>query len=128
MNIIGIDKDQVLSVWHKIDHHIARALERGLGEWEPGDILSALLLRDMQLWSAEDLSAVAVTQIVNYPQVKICDVVLLAGSGLADWKGNLIIENWAKQNGCSFLRCYGRRGWARAVGWSERQAIAVKEL
>lgn len=126
--MVGVNQRQIIPLWPKIKPLVEKALDRGFGEWEAGDILGFLLSRDMQLWAADDLSAVAVTQITVYPRVKVCDVLLVGGSGLAEWKNTKVIENWAREYGCSLMRAMGRRGWARAVGWTEKQSIAVKEL
>lgn len=111
---------------------IQKALDRGLGEWKAGDILGFLLSRDMQLWVAVNdgqIEAAGVTQIVTYPRKKVCDAVLCGGSGVRQWFENLAtVENWARANGCEFIRAYGRRGWVRAVRWNAAQSIAIKEL
>lgn len=118
----------VLENWTRIKPLIERALTYGNGEWDAGDLLTLLLREEMRLWSAGDFKAIAVTRVVTYPRKKICDVILVVGDGLKEWGRSQEIEIWAKAQGCQLLRCYGRRGWARAVGWTEKQSIAIKEI
>lgn len=51
------------------------------------------------------------------------EVVLVGGSGFRDWIGLLDerIGAWARDEGATVLRAFGRRGWARVLseqGWS----------
>jgi hypothetical protein len=56
-----------------------------------------------------------VTQIVVYPQHKVCLVVALGGEGLDEWFDELMdtIESWAAQNECRYVEEYGRKGWLK---------------
>jgi len=51
------------------------------------------------------------------------EVVLVGGTGFRDWIGPLDerIGAWARDEGATVLRAFGRRGWARVLseqGWS----------
>jgi len=51
------------------------------------------------------------------------EVVLVGGSGFRDWIGSLDerIGAWARDEGATCLRAYGRRGWVPVLtkqGWS----------
>jgi hypothetical protein len=129
--VIGIPADQIDRWWDDALPMIEKALKRGLGEWAASDIRTALLSRDMQMWGAFDgtLQAVMVTQILTYPQMKVCDLVLCGGRGLKFWKDNISdVEAWAAQQGCRMARLFGRRGWIKALNWQEAYTVIYKEL
>ena len=46
----GVPVDMIDGVWMKVQPWINKALEFGNGEFEIGDIYSALIDREMQLW------------------------------------------------------------------------------
>lgn len=47
------------------------------------------------------------------------EVVLVGGCGFREWLGPLDarIGEWARDEGATCLRAYGRSGWARVLGW-----------
>ena len=128
----GIPHWEVDFLWVTIEPMIEKALKRGLGEWAAADIRAALLNRDMQLFAAyrdSKIQAVMVTQILSYPQMKVCDLVLCGGEGLGFWKDNISdVEAWASQQGCRMARLFGRRGWIKALNWQEAYTVIYKEL
>lgn len=69
----------------------------------------------MQLWVVDDYRAACVTQIVVYPQHKVCLVVALGGEGMDEWFPELMdtVEEWARQVGCRYVEEYGRKGWQK---------------
>lgn len=129
--VVGIAAENIRSTWPKVIGFIEKPLARGMGEWAVGDILAALLVRDMQLWVAyrgETIKAAGVTQIINYPKKRVCDFLLVGGSGLRFWwKESDLIKRWAKQNGCSHVRIFGRDGWGRVLGWKKAYSVFVTE-
>ena len=128
MNFTGIPSGRVRGLWGDIEHLVASALERGHGEYTTQDILEALLSRDMQLWT--NGSAIAVTEIITYPQSSVCVVVLAAGGPMTEWLPCVsIIEAWAKSEGCTEIRAYGREGWARVMkDWQRSYTVVRKAL
>jgi hypothetical protein len=129
--IEGVLHKDVLSVWPQVEPLLNKALLRRHGEYTSEDILGFLRSRDMQLWTASDgvIRAAAISQIISYPQLKVCLFTHLGGSGLRFWKAaQPLIESWARSQGCQALRAGGRRGWARVFGMQEVYTVAEKRL
>lgn len=93
----------------------------------------------MQLWSYGPLdgipTALGITEIINYPQTKYCEIVLGAGrTGLPlDFWAQMMahIERWAKSKGCDRVRVNGRPGWERVLGerdFHKTYTVLEKEL
>lgn len=109
----------VPDVWNTCAPLLQKAVEKTQKDFLLDDILNALLLRDMQLWVwIEDFKIVAccVTQIVVYPQRKICQLPFIGGSGMKQFlkcEDEFIL--WARAHGCSQLEGFDRGGWLRIL-------------
>lgn len=119
----GVPAGQLEAHWHVVLPHIERALESGAGDYKPADVFREIKARDAQLWvwaEKDRVKAACVTKVIQYPQKKVCLIMLGAGDGLKQWRDDGTIEAWARGNGCTELEIYGRRGWGRALdGWDE---------
>lgn len=134
----GIRVPQVNEMWHIVLPFIKRALERGHGEYEAEDIYFAIIKGEMQLWAVygaeiSRLSAICVTEVIQFPKKKMASVVLISGEGIHDWMHLLpeVIEEWAREKGCEEIRVNGRAGWLKALavyGYSKRYITVGKKL
>lgn len=103
------------------------AIERGLGEFTLKDIADGLINGDFLLWVAVKPGRIfgcAVTTIEEFPQAKHLLVMLGGGPGEGREVVNAlwpVIEEYARLEGCTYVRFHGRRGWARSgmlpPGW-----------
>lgn len=93
-------------------------------------------LRDsrMQLWfviEGESLpSACVVTEIMDYTDTKLCNVVLASGGGNArKWTPFVIekIEGFARENGCEGVEIFGRKGWLKLLPDYEVEHYVLKK-
>ena len=133
--IVGLRADQIEPVWHKIRPLIADAVTHSDGKYEVLDILSALLARDMQAWAitkGDEIVAIVITEIINYPRKKECRVLAVDGEGAKEWV-HLVseIEAWAKANGCQSIEPIARPGWEKLMkplGYKRTHIILSKEL
>lgn len=118
-------------VWPFVSGWVDAALMESHSPVELGAIRGKIASRDMQLWGvragSETVGAV-VTEIYG----TTCAIPYVAGKGLSDWLHLLIvIEAWAKRNGCTRLEGNGRVGWERALkrdGWKVVQVTIAKEI
>lgn len=110
---------------------IEPALEYTQGTHTYADVVRDLDNGQFQLWDTDQ--AAVVTEILNYPRNRVCNV-FLAGGDLAEIERIApIIENWAKtQMGCSKMSLAGRPGWTktflRSRGYSPAWVVMTKEL
>lgn len=69
---------------------------------------------ESQLWLVvyDEIRAIVMTAIVNYPNLKACDIELCVGVGRKDWLHLLPqLERWAKEQGCEVMEGRMRPGW-----------------
>lgn len=95
---------------------IEKALNRG-SEYTIEEVVGGLLAGEMQLWMwGED--AALVTTIQSDADEKVCLMLALGGTGMDTWADYLpVIEEFARHEGATSLRVYGRPGWARRFGF-----------
>jgi hypothetical protein len=128
--VTGIPRHQVHELWGQVKPLIEAALSRGRGEMLAEDVLGFLVSGDMQLWIARDdrIRAICVTEIVQFPRLKVCRLALGAGSGLRLWShGKAVIKSWAQSQGCNELWGGGRKGWSRVLGWKPIYFICAEK-
>lgn len=114
---------------------IQSALDHGNGERTVDDIAIELIEGTKQLWmysSEDELLGTVLTEIIQHPQKKVCQITHLGGESMMDIINDIQeIEAWAKLNDCSDIQVIGRRGWIKALqgyGYKERYITIGKQL
>jgi hypothetical protein len=116
VRVIGVVSVLVPEVWPRVRPLIQSALDKGAGEVSVDDILARLLNAQSQLWmmfDGSDLLAAAVTQIVNFPQQRICEITQLGGRDPERFVPAFAahIMPGLQRMGVSAIHAHGRRGW-----------------
>lgn len=97
---------------------LRRAIERGglsLVETVRDIVLSGHALLWVA-WNGEKIEAAAVTHLSMTDAGKICTLLACGGTEMERWLPLLEeIEQYAKAEGCTAFRIFGRRGWARML-------------
>lgn len=131
--LTGVRSDRIEALWPRVLPFVDRALGHAGGRYAAEDVLSALLKAQMQLWIAvggDRIEAVLVTEIVDYPRQRRCNLFLGAGNALEACLAHLpAIEAWARAQGCDAIEAGGRPGWERVLpGFRRTQVMLEKEL
>jgi hypothetical protein len=128
--LVQIPAEAVAQVWPLGARHIEAGL-RG-AEWFPSAIRDECETGDSQLWFAwaGAVEAAAVTKIIETPTGMVCVVASLGGERMHRWLGLLDqLEAWAKSEGCSRMRFFGRKGWTRKLNdYRVSRLVCDKEL
>ena len=129
-NIARIDPRDANDVWPQVSGAVKKAIVRDPFErLTAADIYLAVRNDLMELWIAGE--AVGVTELAQYPQKRVCNVVCVAGN-LEDWFHAVPdIEAWAVGMGCDVIMCDGRKGWARKMrehGWGLESTLVGRKL
>ena len=127
-----------LSVFDRWDG-VASLVRSGL-DWSKGDLTALDILRmvgdgRMQLWifSKEEIEAVMVTELLEYPQRKVCSIVCFAGRGMRGVfeEAREYVVNWALANGCEGIEARCRPSMVRMLarlGFNEKYTIVKLAL
>lgn len=133
---IPVPSNKVDFIWEKIGRMLEQACETNNGRLPVEALYQNLKNKDMQLWiSVSDkhqIECCCVTEIINYPNKKYCQVVIGTGSHFHNWVGFMRrIEDWAKQQGCDGIQSIARKGWGRVLkeqGWQQTHIFIEKEI
>lgn len=110
----GVPPEMVMSVWHKVEPMLRRAVRDDCG-YTMDSLLNEIQMARIQLWVIDDFKGVVCTMIkVNPPPVKpVLWVQFLAGQNMDDWLSDWkeVMEAFAIANGCGAVEFAGRKGW-----------------
>jgi len=117
-------------IWSQVRPQIEKALD---GSYSSYDILEYIKQNRMQLWISwnDGIEASFVTEVCDYPQLRVMRWVLAGGSNMESWLDLVTskVEDWAKRNNCQRLEIVGRKGWTKVLRDYKPQAVYfVKEL
>ncbi len=134
--IQGITSDYVEQAWEYVEGYIADALKHGIGEYTTTDIKDLCQAQHMQLWVKYENDTVRgafVTQILNYPQMKILLVLLLGGNDFIEWRDEVdeVLLKFGKEHDCKFVEFFGRKGWGnylKDINYKEQVRMFSKEI
>lgn len=129
--ITGILHHDIDQWWPLIEPFVARGLEYADGKYTTDDIREGLKARQYQLWIANTLDSIAITQVIDYPQKRVCLVVMVAGNYMDRWVEEMetTFAMWGKERGCHTIEAFCRPGWEKVLkGWDKLHVVLRREL
>jgi hypothetical protein len=137
-----IPKEAIPEMIGLVREKIEPAIERSGGRMDWNEVLAELGVGRTTLWGVapdgaegpEDIEGFAVIRVVKYPQKTVLCVELLGGVGFVDGWGEEfteVVNNWAKEFGCSHIEAIGRKGWRKVLdrlGFSEIAVTYEREV
>lgn len=132
----GIPFYVIDNFWKHGEAFIKRALDHANGEMTFEDVKEACKNRDMQLWFICDKDSVVATistEIINYPQLRVCRIVTLAGKDFEKWIGEAdqVISQWAGEQGCHGLEAFIRSGFYKKLnsrGFKKKYEVVYRDI
>jgi hypothetical protein len=110
--------------------YLAAALEYSGGTHTVQDVAEMIQQGRAQFWPG--FRSAIVTEINEYPQIKILNCFLAAGDLREIELMTPYIENWGKLAGCKRVTLVGRRGWEKTFlkdsGYKPRWFVMEKEI
>lgn len=133
ITVLAAPPSELIAKWDVLEAMIESALPCVLRRFLPVDILVMCLTGNAQGWfirEDDELLAVMVTRVDLYPRRKGLSIFALAGRDMNRFfeKANEVISEYARQMGCDFLECQGRRGWERILDLEPRAVFLCKDL
>lgn len=125
-NLICVDPARIEEFWPHVKDRIRAAIERtGLSAFE--DIESGVLDGSQLVWIAWDgeILAAATTHLSR----NVCVLTACAGYDRERWLPLFArIEQYAKDEGCSRIRIFGRRGWERVLDGYRVEHVVLEKV
>ena len=128
--IIKVPQEDLHIIWNEVEPLIKKALD---DTYTARDILDGLVKNAFQLFiSREDkVESAVITEVIQYPQKKVCRYFLAGGSNMNNWLEPIQqeIEKFAKYNQCDAIEVAGRKGWLRKLkGYEQKIYLMSKKL
>jgi hypothetical protein len=118
VELVCVDPKRVHEVWPHVSRLIGCAVRR-TDLSHSLDIEYDILHGDGLLWLAWNgatIEAAATTSLVETDNNKVCILTACGGEGMRRWLPLLkTIESYARKEGCTCVRIYGRQGWQRVL-------------
>jgi len=119
-----------VDIWDKVKHQIEKTNDDLLND---EDVLNFLATGQWRLWVALENGIVVAAMTVEffyYPRDKVCRVVTMGGERMKEWLTSDTIkkfEEWVKNEGCSYIDVYGRRGWKKVLPGYEEDCVLLRK-
>lgn len=132
--LVGIVSERLPKFWHLCAPLIDKAIQSTECDFDIDDIYIQALEKRCQIWvwiENDEIIACFVTVISIFPKRKICSIPLIGGKGLRAWRNGVDegIGVWAKNQGCTRLEGYARKGWLRILtNWKIGSTTIRREL
>ena len=117
-----IPTDKIKDVENFVSDSIEKALKFSGNHYNLDDVLKQLYEGKAQLWilwndkRKTKYQGCIVTKILQRPNTKSLNLFIVTGKNRKLWQDKInIIEDYAKQKGCSHLETYARPGWSRIL-------------
>lgn len=130
VSLICVDPARVGEVWPFAKGFIRAAVDHtNLCDFDctERDVFSG----DLLLWIAWDgrsLLAAATTRLIEVNRSKVCLITACGGREMKSWADlRSGIEKYAKNEGCSSVRTFGRKGWERVLGDYRAEYIVLEK-
>jgi hypothetical protein len=121
--------------WDYVKESLESAFKLDGGRISIDDVKRLIDNKQMQLWGLHDgiLRAAMVTEIINYPQMRVVRIVAVGGKDMDLWLDELIntIDAWGRENGAQAMEFVGRAGWEKVLskkGWITPQIVMTRPI
>jgi hypothetical protein len=119
---VFIPKDNIKDVESFVNDSIEKALKFSGNHYKLQDILNELYEAKAQLWilwnenRKKKYQGCVVSKIIQRSNTKSLSLFIVTGENRKLWQDKItILEDYAKQQGCSHLETYARPGWSRIL-------------
>jgi hypothetical protein len=133
--LVCVDPRRVHEIWPHVAPLLRKAILRtGLAAFD--DIQREILNGHALLWIAVSreasrlaIDAAASTSLQRTDAGKVCVITACAGANMSRWLPLIAdIESYAKDEGCTCVRIFGRQGWLRGLeGYRAKYLILDKD-
>ena len=117
-----IPTDKIKEVENFVTNSIDKALKFSGNHYNLDDVLKQLYDGTAQLWilwnekKKTKYQGCIVSKILERPNSKSLNLFIVTGQDRKLWQDKItVLEDFAKQEGCSHLETYARPGWSRIL-------------
>ncbi len=128
-----VPPQNAIAIWEQVEPLLLKGIMYDDNSYSGKNLLDAILKKEMQLWISwkDKVESAVLTQIIEYPQFKVCRWFLAGGSNLHSWLEDLTrqVEAWAVANNIKRIELVGRKGWLKKLkDYKAKHIVMTKEL
>ncbi len=119
---VFVPKENIEQVFPMVKDSIDKALQYSGNHFTVEDIYKDLIKDKMQLWvlwntnKKDNFQGCGVTKILERTNSKVLNIFIVTGRNRKQWQDKIpLVEDWAKQQGCTHIETYARPGWSRLL-------------
>jgi len=130
--LVCVDPGSIQAIWPHVAQRLSKATAKtGLSAFAEieRDVLNGKALLWVA-WNGRSIEAVAATSLQQTDAGRVCVITACAGADMTRWLPLIrFIETYAREEGCTCVRIFGRKGWARVLdGYRQTHAVIDKHL
>lgn len=120
-------------VWATVEPWLLKTLEVAPPWWKIEDLYEKCINGNLVPWVVcldNKPKGIILTGIDQYTTTRVCGIPWIGGEKMMLWISTAqeIIEQWAKEAGCTFLSGSGRAGWSKVARMQDYGPTLIKEL
>lgn len=122
MILTPVKTEMLDDLWLVVEGWLRRAVKVAKGTWQVEDIKKSIEDGHVVLWMVleeDTLTPVAcfTTRIAQMPRARGLAIDWVGGRRMSEWLPDLsnLLDNYARDNDCSYIEGMGRKGWSRAL-------------
>ena len=128
-----VPPQNAIAIWEQVEPLLLKGIKYDDNSYSGKDLLDAVLKKEMQLWISwvDKVESAVLTQLIDYPQFKVCRWFLAGGKNTDAWLDDLTrqVETWAIANDVKRIELVGRKGWIKKLkDYKAKHIVMIKEL
>jgi hypothetical protein len=131
--LMCVDPARVREMWPHVQWLIEKAFWVGGSDETIDDLREDVFAERALLWIVWDESkggilVAGTTKLIETTNGRVCILSSCAGHNLKQWQGFIAdLEDYAKREGCKFVRVYGRPGWERLLRGYTKPWVTIQK-
>lgn len=124
-------------VWNLAKPFLEKSMPYSGGRYDIDAMYEQIRQGTQQLWMIADEDArnpiaAFTTRVIEYPRLKTLSCQFCGGHGVRDWAEQVddLLNNIAREFGCTAIEMTGRKGWTRVLpsSWKEEFILYRREV
>ena len=136
IQLTSVPAEAVGVVWSDVEPMLQKAIDSSGGYYNTAVILDGIFKGVLGLWVVlDDLKPIAAltTRVDKMPNATVLVMDWIGGTRMKEWLplAQNTFEQYARDNGCTELHGYGRKGWDRflsAHGWKPAHTVYKMDM
>jgi hypothetical protein len=128
--VLCVPPKETWRIWPRVEAFLRGGQKAGGEYFDKVSTLIDLRTGHLLLWIAyqdQKILAAALTRLIKGDDL-VCQLVTIGGSGMRRWVHlRSEIESYARDEGCSRMRLYGRAGWKRVLADYQQTGIILEK-